>query len=504
MAIAFADTTGNSVNHLIDANLKRANLQMLDCSKLYRLSGDRYRCGFLTVPENYTHLQSEIIKVPFLVIVPEAQVFDKTLDPLLITGGGGPGNALLGNHHYQIIDDEFWTYEEFSVADGRLLMILENRGAGLSQPGLDCHYQPEIFEGNFWTEVMKADFACGDNFLSAGVDLSQYNVRNAAMDIEIFRRLYGLLGATTAQLNLYGISYGTRIAMYYERLFPDRTRALILDSVAVTEKDSLDEELDYAQRSLDLVFSKCRSDTHCHETFGPELESGFYEYLAQVDSKNLKLDISWPGRTQPLSVPLTSSLIVNVIHDALYSNETIAAIPLTVSSMINGSTDRIKAALKEHIHGYSSLYAFSDTAFLTYLCYDEDYTGKSQNNLSALRLYRYWDLHQGRHYMDSVCSNFGLTTSQSTLLDRYTSDTPALLLSGELDPVTPPSTANRAAKNFSYHWNIVRKNVSHDVISHSGCSRFLASWFIYHPQEDLDNRMKECDPEAGSIAFLLK
>lgn len=503
-ATALADNSDETPNRLIESNLIKSELQISDCSQLYRLKGERYICGFLAVPENYTNQNSNIIRIPFLVVMPDEHLFDKTLQPLLVTGGGGPGNALLGNQYYRIVDDEFWTYEEMSVADGRPLMILENRGAGLSQPNLDCDYQPEIFQHNFWTELLKMDFTCGEKYLSAGIDLSQYNVRNAALDIEMFRALYEQRAASTKQLNLYGISYGTRVAMYYERLFPDKARTMVLDSVAMTVKDSLDEELEYAQRSLDLVFSKCRTDKLCRERFGSALESRLYQYLTEVDNKDITLDISWPGRTQTLSVPLTGSLIVNVLHDALYSNETIAAIPLTVSSMINGSNDRIAAGVTDHIHGYSSQYAFSDTAFITYLCFDEDYSNSSQEDLSSLKLYQYWDLNQGRNYMHRVCSNYGLAFNQSLSLNRYLSDTPVLLLSGELDPVTPPATANQAADNFSYHWNSVQANVSHDVITHSSCARFLASWFIYHPQEDLDSRVNDCEPEATSIPFLLE
>ena len=103
-----------------------------------------------------------------------------------------------------------------------------------------------------------------------------------------------------------------------------------------------------------------------------------------------------------------------------------------------------------------------------------------------------------------VCSHYGLEAGQNSPFERAVSDTPTLFLSGELDPVTPPATASKAAEYFSYHWNIVRDNVSHDVITHSDCARFLASWFIYHPQEDLDNRIKECEPEATAIPFLLE
>jgi len=500
---AIADDGGDNIGVLIEAGVAVSDLQIQNCRKMYQLKADRYVCGYLKVPENYGAASNKIIKIPFLVIIPEESSFDNTLEPLLVTGGGGPGNALLGPGEYGILDDEFWTYEEMSVVDGRVLVILENRGAGMSQPNLDCHYQPEVFRLDYWQELLKSDFACGNTFRDAGIDLSQYNVRNAALDIEVFRRLYGKQGVNTKQLNLYGISYGTRVAMYYEKLFPLATRSMVLDSVVVSDQESVDAGLEYAQRSFDLVFSRCRADRACRERFGAGLEREFYKFLGEVDSLNLSLVVSWPDDLMPFEVPMTGSLIVNVLHDALYSSDTIAEIPLTIRTMINGSFDRLTTGVREHIFTYSSRYTFSDTAFLTYLCFDEDHSGKSESELAGLKLYRYWNLAQGRQYMYRVCTEYGIAAEPGWQLLSGSINTPTLFLSGEYDPVTPPANAARVAENTAYHWNIVRENISHDVISHSSCARLLASWFIYHLEEDLDERAADCDVTGNSLQFLL-
>ena len=492
-----ADDTGDNVAELIESGLKRSDLQSQNCSRMLKLEDARFVCGYLRVPENYAVKNSDIIKIPFLVIMPEEQAFDSTLTPLLVTGGGGPGNAILGDVYSDLADDHFWTYEEFSVADGRALMILENRGVGLSQPNLDCHYQPEIFQRDFWPVLLKTDFSCGLNYQSDGVDLSQYHVRNAALDIEMFRHLYAKRGINTSQLNLYGISYGTRVAMVYESMFPLATRSLVLDSVVVNDQSSGVAELVHAQRSLDLVFSKCRSEKQCRKKYGLELEKEFYGFLQKLDTQKISLEVIWPDSAESFAVPLTGSLVVNVLHDALYSSETIANIPSSIKELINGSYDAFTSELQEHLNAYSSRYAFSDTAFLTYLCFDADYSKKSRRDLSGFKLYPYWDLEQGRRYMQRVCTEYGIAAKPNRRFNLTVSETPTLFLSGELDPVTPPENASKAAQRSIYHWNIVRANVSHDVIIHSSCARLLASWFIYHPQEDLESRENDC--QAGKI-----
>ncbi len=498
---SYADGVDGNVAALMTANVARSEILQQNCRRLYQLQGDRYTCGFLRVPENYTDKDSTLIKIPFLVISPDPTVFDKTLEPLLVTGGGGPGNALLGTQDYRLTNDEFWTYEEMSVADGRPLVLLENRGVGLSQPNLDCHYSAEVFTGDFWQVVFNTDLACGRNHTDDGIDLSQFNVRNAAFDIEMFRRLFNTGVGSSRQINLYGISYGTHVAMTYERLFPQATRVMVLDSVVANDKHSIELELAYAQRSLDLVFSKCRADSDCRASFGVTLENDFYRYLKNLDNRSKVLVVTWADTERPLMIKLTGSLVVNVIHGMLYSSDSFASIPLLVSTMINGSYKQITTGVHDYIDTYSARYAFADSAFLTYRCFDQNYSDKSNRDLSGHKLFPYWDLARSQRYMEKICAEYGIVAETRGLDSRAVSDTPTLYFSGELDPVTPPASADKAALKSTYHWDIVRENISHDVVSHSGCARLLASWFVYHPQEDLDSRAAGCEPSRNRLVF---
>ena len=346
------------------------------------------------------------------------------------------------------------------------------------------------------------DRACGSEYVSQGIDLSQYNVHNAALDIEVFRRLFTDRGVDTSQLHLYGVSYGTRVSMYYERLFPDSTSTLILDSVSVSDKDSSVYKMLYAQRSLDLVFSKCRADSRCNKLFGSELESEFYDFMTKVDSLGVLLPVKWPGEQQLIELPLTATLVIDLLHTALYDSDSFATIPSIVSQMLDGSYDRLISNFNDYIASYSPVYHFSDTAFLTYLCSDMDYSDSNTGSPSELKIFSYWDFEDGNAYMNRICSNFEISSITDLLQQSYLSNTPTLFLSGELDPVTPQASALKVAARYSYHWNIVRANVSHDVISHSSCARYLASWFLYHPQEDLARRMEECEAE-DDLQFLL-
>jgi pimeloyl-ACP methyl ester carboxylesterase len=477
---------------------------------MHQLAGERYSCGYLIAPENYQgnnqDSQTNLIKIPFLVIFADESEAEQHLTPVLVTGGGGPGSPQMGNKYQYLADDTFEYYEAFSVDNGRTLIIFENRGVGYSDPELECHYQPELLNEDYWPKLEAANEHCGSEYRTNGTDLSQYNTRNAALDIELFRQLYAMQGFNTSQLNLYGISYGTHIAMHYEQLFPDNTRSLVLDSVVYNElnaSDNLFNSLANGQRSLNLVFEKCRASSDCTEALGADLEAEFYSYLSGLDSQEASLTVDWPNRSEPVSIPLSGSLVVATLHSALYSGDSIASVPAMIRNIINNSYDKFTAHLGESNSAYDFRSPFSDLAFLTYLCHDQDYATTAKQPVPEHPLFNYWDIEDNKNQMLDFCTEFNIS-AQPYYSQPYQSDTPVLMLSGELDPVTPPSNATKAGEKYSYHWDFVFDNVSHDVISHSSCARHLASWFVYHVDEDLDVRREECEVEENTIAFELE
>jgi pimeloyl-ACP methyl ester carboxylesterase len=478
-------------------------LQIQECVAMYGLHGERYLCGFLNVPENYSVRDGTLIRVPFLVILPQQTAQDTSLTPLLVTGGGGPGNALLGNEFSQPLDSSFHTYEAFSVADDRPLILLENRGVGRSEPNLDCRYSMQHYSKRYWSELLSADVQCGSAQIANGIDLSQYQVHNAALDIEVFRQLMAAHRINNRRLNLYGVSYGARVAMYYERLFPSSTRTLLLDSASVNTADAAAKTLNYGQQSLDNVFRKCRSLPGCRRRFGVSLETEFYRFLSEVGTKDITLSLQRPGSNEAMSVPLTGTVVVDILHSALYSSDTIAAIPLMLRQMIDGDYNRLTDSLNDYLQTYGPTYSFSDTAFLTYHCFDRRYPTDPLNAPAEIKLYPYWGFDQGRQHIETVCKSYQIERGTDLLQQPYQSLTPALFLSGDLDPVTPPTSVAQATAAYEYHWHIVEKNVSHDVVSHSQCAQYLASWFIYHPREDLEARRAACAP-TRKLHFLTR
>ena len=119
------------------------------------------------------------------------------------------------------IDDSLWVNWYYSTIDaGRDLILIDNRGVDSSLPRLDCVevesanmslLDKELDQSESIKRAKEALGACRHKFEYQGIDISQYHVINAAKDLEGIR-----IGLGFDQLNVYGISYGTRVSLVYE------------------------------------------------------------------------------------------------------------------------------------------------------------------------------------------------------------------------------------------------------------------------------------------------
>jgi pimeloyl-ACP methyl ester carboxylesterase len=259
------------------------------------------RCGSIEVPENPDKPQSRTISLN-IVVVPALRP-DPRSDPW-VELVGGPGNAATD------FVRSFTTDLRYLRRD-RDVLLIDQRGTGKSN-GLYCeelalHRLSSLFPR--WPK--KGVRACRKR-LSKSSDLSQYSTRNAARDLETVRARLGY-----SQLNLFGSSYGTRVALDYMRQYPDNVRAAMLWGVVTLD---FRRPLYYArdgQQALDRLIDDCAADVACGEAFPNirrdlattlnELERAPREItvINPVNGKALKAQITRAGFAQALWVALS-------------------------------------------------------------------------------------------------------------------------------------------------------------------------------------------------------
>ncbi len=211
-------------------------------------------CGYLTVPQNRADPSSGTIELAVAIL--NSRSATPAPDPIFFLEGGPGGTALLG------VD----VWYELPLLDTRDMILFDQRGTGFSQPNLDCPGIEETQED----QLDMAINACRQRFINEGVDLNAYTSAESAADANALRTALGY-----EQVNLLGISYGTRLGLTIMRDYPEMVRAAILDSVYPPNANTNYESVPELWGMLNGVFDDCTSDAACNAAF-PDLRNRFF------------------------------------------------------------------------------------------------------------------------------------------------------------------------------------------------------------------------------------
>ena len=107
----------------------------------------------------------------------------------------------------------------------RDIVLVDQRGTGRSNP-LDCPAEAQDPQESASPQVIAASTRACLASLAGRADVAWYTTSVAVEDLESVRAALG-----DPRIDLYGASYGTRVAQQYLRRYPQHTRALILDGV---------------------------------------------------------------------------------------------------------------------------------------------------------------------------------------------------------------------------------------------------------------------------------
>jgi pimeloyl-ACP methyl ester carboxylesterase len=224
-------------------------------------------CGRLKVPENYDDPKSRLIEVAFMIISPE-----KKIDPdsAVIFLSGGPGSPALVH-----VETLVTTPAIREVVVDRDWVFFDQRGGGRSVPAFRCGEEED------WFQRVKN---CRDQFVKQGVDLSQYNSARIARDMEELRKVLGV-----KQWNVWGASYGARLAFTFTRYYPTSTRTLLVDGPYMPEEQEVVSDLQGAEVVLNKIFWKCSTDKTCSSKF-PQLRSRFLGALPKLRKQPIEVE----------------------------------------------------------------------------------------------------------------------------------------------------------------------------------------------------------------------
>jgi pimeloyl-ACP methyl ester carboxylesterase len=409
------------------------------------------RC--LTVPVALDHGNSAGPQLALHVTL--AAAFRETArpDPLFILAGG-PGQA--GSDLLSMLESTFRR-----TRATRDIVMIDQRGTGRSDK-LDC--ADRLDDDASEAELEAAVAACVAK-LPHG--LGAYSTVHAAHDIEQVRLALGY-----KKINLWGGSYGTRLAQQYARLYPGQVRAMILDGVAAPEQVIMAAGRD-GQAALDLLFSQCAQEPDCKAAY-PNLGREFTRLRERLEDQPIEFDMADPRTAAPLRVRIDSALLLSTVHSILYSAPDRARLPFLIHNAYRGRWQPF-IARRNQGSDFSIDGDMSYVLHLAVVC-AEDYPrlsaplmAENASPLTAPQLKR----------IARLCTRLALPAVAWSA--PTTIAAPVLMLSGKLDPVTPPRRAVAAARHMAHTQHLVVEHAGHGI-SPLGCVPRLLRQFLDRPE----------------------
>lgn len=462
-------------------------------------------CGVLKVLEDYSKPQGRKIDLPFIIF--KADEPKKETYPLVVAGGGGPGGALgISEENRHTFDESAWLHWYSSSIDtGRDLILIDNRGVGSSVPRLDCYEVEEASIRSLGKPLTEEDVvkltkesfgACRKRLVESGIDISQYHLINAARDLEGLR-----IGLDVDQLNIYGVSYGTRIALEFERLYPSSTRALILDGIYPQSVKGYENEPRHNSEAMIRVIKKCQEDSDCLGQFGFNLEERLSTFLKQLEENPITVHITSPVDYAPIDVVVTPDVFFDSLFSMMYDETVISYMPKYMYATFRGNTDYLTELVRDYYVNEIVIDSLDEGAYASYACFDEipfnDFTA-ARNSLKKYP-FQHYSNNLAFVYVEAMCEAWDVPAATAELKEKYDINTPVLIYSGELDPVTPAELAKPVVETARVSWELEWPNIAHGVMFASDCADWTAQEFLNQPQSD--PFVYECSDERAKFKF---
>ena len=410
-------------------------------------------CGTLSVPENPDEPDGRQIDLNVARVPANGRTAQP--DPLFLFAGG-PGQAAT----------EAWLIVAGALKDvneERDVVLVDQRGTGKSNP-LDCpEIEVEEALSSDWDRLEDLTRECLDaldgdpRFYTTTIAMHDYDAVRAALGYEM--------------VNLYGVSYGTRAAQVYLRLFPDRVRSLVLDSVVPQQ---LPVGVDHALKLDQAVFrvlSACEAEDTCSSYF-PDTARQLRELIEMVNQDPVEVAVEHPNTGEQLEFTFDRDALAASLRFLMYSSDSQALVPLLVHEAAEtGDFSRMASQMLISTAGITEMLSLGMELSVT-CAEDVPFFPEDASEKTGLLM--------GDSMIRAArvqCGVWPRGTAPGDFHDPVVSDKPALLLSGELDPVTPPEYGDQVASHLSRSRHIVAPGQGHSVTPR-GCVGKLIAEFI--------------------------
>ena len=436
------------------------------------------RCGVVKVPESTG--PGRMLEVHFAVL----RATDQARLPPLLVAPGGPG--LGGVQSAGGIAQLFAAFR----AD-RDILLMDQRGTGASNR-LDCELPTDLAGAiaSLSSQDHADVVACRDQ-LSQRADLAAYTTTRAVEDLDRIRHALG-----HDRIDIFGMSYGTRVATEYARLFPDHLRAMVIRAPAPAAMQLPLHTPRDAQQSLERVIAACQAQPACAAAY-PELASDVATILDQLAAGPVSVTVTDPRTGQPVTTAYGPEAFGSTMFFLLYIPEYYRQMPALVHAAATGDYQPLVQTVAPLIVGTLDQVAWG--LRWSVIC-NEDVARIDRSRVA--------ELTRGTFFGDTpiagdtaACDLWPDATVDPGFFEPPSTDHPVLIISGTMDPVAPPRWGEHMARTLDNVLHLPIEGASHLPVF-PGCTAGLVEQFLNDAQ--LASLDSTCAAEPQVPPFLVR
>jgi pimeloyl-ACP methyl ester carboxylesterase len=467
-----------------DGNLRYGEVLFRPCSlSVAGVQGVEAQCASMAVPEDHASPDGRRIELA-LALVPADGPAEP--DPIVMIAGG-PGQSALES--YPMLHAAF-----ADALRNRSVLLVDARGTGRSHP-LKCEDPQDPDDGLAVETVPDAARAFAErcrDALAPHADLRRYTTTDHVRDLDLVRQRLGV-----GQLNLVGISYGTRVAQQYARRHPQHTRTVTLDSVVPNSLVLGQEHARNLEAVLAQQFARCAANAACSQGLGD-----IGAQLATVRETLRAGGLSPVRYRDPVSGEWRSE-VPTYAHLALllrlyaYQPQAAAMLPLVVRDAARGHYESLLAQSRIIYAQLSGTMA--QGMGLSVSCSEDGEIAPDPADAGTVLGTEFAEL------VSAQCAVWPRGERPADFREPLTGDVPVLAISGEFDPVTPPRYGEEVVGHLDNARHLVLPGQGHSVLG-LGCMPKLFAQFVESADaRALDaaclQRLQATPPFAGTYGW---
>lgn len=341
------------------------------------------------------------------------------------------------------------------VAD---VIVLDQRGTGASDSIPHCSvakpYPLDMTREKVAAYLKAAELHCMAFWRKKGVDISAYNTRENALDLESLRKALG-----AEKLNLWGISYGGTLALAALKVMPEH-----IDRVVIASPLSMSQTVRLPARTQDFlerVDVLLKSDPKLKKAY-PDLLGLMKTVLDRLEKKPVQLTLQPSPEAKPVTLTITKFLVQVMTVKMLKNPDSLRYLPISYYLMAAGhfrpvfkqadaSAERPVASITGMTLGVRAASCLSTKR--------ENLVERQAKTALLGNVLNF--------FSTKVKRGTGIKRLDSDFCQPVHSDVPVLVLTGTLDGRTYPAGHAEILQGLSNGSEVIVENAGHDLFMSS-------------------------------------